>query len=373
MPYSIKLDGVPAGYAANAAKEGEQANIIVREFTSSEDGDLFIGKLDGFPLDLISKLPAEASISPSNTDHLLAIIQRDQTATIYVNELDMILRIQAKHNLRAGDAVYDDDIADILKLGFKDIIIPDDAGLAFIFSIGWRKGFFYDFGPLASAEEMRSYNPEEIFGHYFAYLSRQHLFKITETEWQQLFEQQWFPFVTLKSSTVKKMLSYLRSNWQVDELIQDISDEVAHYASDMRDRWSKNIFIEPHFEIIQRAIDRYIAKDYVSTVSILYPRIEGVMRSVLMTSPDEIKASQRNLVASVIDSRQQELHQYSSLLPAIFQRFLREVYFANFDPNLPAKLSRNSIAHGVASPQDYSLKGATIGLLTLDQIFFYLP
>jgi hypothetical protein len=245
--------------------------------------------------------------------------------------------------------------------------------VAFIFSVGWRKGFFYDFGPLANTNEARDYEPEEIFGHYYAYLNRQHLFKITEQEWGNFFDQQWFPFITLRSATVKRMISYLRSGWSIDDLLQNIADEVMESIEEIRDRWRKDTFIQPHFDIVQHAIDRYIAKDYISAVSILYPKIEGIMRSVLLTDPQQIKATQTNLVSAIVDVRSKELHQYSSLLPAIFRQFMAEVYFANFDPSRAAKLSRNSIAHGVAANQEYSLKGATIGLLILDQIFFYLP
>jgi hypothetical protein len=66
-------------------------------------------------------------------------------------------------------------------------------------------------------------------------------------------------------------------------------------------------------------------------------------------------------------------HEYSLLLPIRFSKYLQDVYFAGFDPNQPTPVSRNSIAHGVADPQDYSLKASTIGLLTLDQIFYFLP
>ena len=31
MPFSVVLEGIPAGYASNAVKKGDQANIIVRE------------------------------------------------------------------------------------------------------------------------------------------------------------------------------------------------------------------------------------------------------------------------------------------------------------------------------------------------------
>ena len=85
MPYEITFDNIPAGYSLSSSKKGETGTIqvSVREFTSSEDGDLFISRLEGFPAEIVSKLPPR--ISPSQIDHLLAIIRIDKTATVYVN------------------------------------------------------------------------------------------------------------------------------------------------------------------------------------------------------------------------------------------------------------------------------------------------
>jgi len=42
MPFEIKLNEVSVGYAQTPVQKGENASIIVREFTSSEDGDLLL-------------------------------------------------------------------------------------------------------------------------------------------------------------------------------------------------------------------------------------------------------------------------------------------------------------------------------------------
>jgi hypothetical protein len=49
MPFELKLDRRPAGYSVKGARHGELCPVIVQEFTSSEDGDLFISRLEGFP------------------------------------------------------------------------------------------------------------------------------------------------------------------------------------------------------------------------------------------------------------------------------------------------------------------------------------
>lgn len=84
-------------------------------------------------------------------------------------------------------------------------------------------------------------------------------------------------------------------------------------------------------------------------------------------------AGQKVLMRVATDARAKELHPHSWLLPAAFRRFIEEVYFANFTPGQPAKLSRNTVGHGVATPEQFNEKAACLGLLLVDQLFFYLP
>jgi hypothetical protein len=52
--------------------------------------------------------------------------------------------------------------------------------------------------------------------------------------------------------------------------------------------------------------------------------------------------------------------------------FLKDVYFAGFDPVSPSGLSRHTVAHGVAPSEDFNLKSGTMGFLILEQIRYYL-
>jgi len=51
MPFTVQLKELPCGYALDDATgvEGSPTRVVVREFTSSEDGELLISRLDGWP------------------------------------------------------------------------------------------------------------------------------------------------------------------------------------------------------------------------------------------------------------------------------------------------------------------------------------
>jgi len=69
-------------------------------------------------------------------------------ATVYLNELDLRASVRASRPIEAGEPVTRDDFVDVERLEIG-VQVPKDVGALFIFSVGWRKGLFYDFGPVA--------------------------------------------------------------------------------------------------------------------------------------------------------------------------------------------------------------------------------
>ena len=371
MPHEIVFDHLPAGYSLSYTKQGEKTLVSTREFTSSEDGDEFIARLEGLLSQILSMLTSSANLRLSTIDHLLVIIRRDKTATVYVNELSIIAYARVKRGVEKAAPVYDDNIADIERVIIDNVSIPSDAGFIFLFSCGWRKGLFYDFSPLASETlENRNYDLELLLGHYWSYLSFQYFFKIRDSEWDEMFNQKWFPFISLQPTTIQSIINHIRAKWDIDELLEPIAREVADGAESMREKWKRNEIFRDHLSVLDKGLERFLAQDYISAISILYPRIEGVMRTHHMrVNPSVSKQSQENLIISSIKG--QSITPRNLLLPERFDCYLKKIYFASFNPTNPSVLSRHSVAHGVAPVDLFDLKAATISLLILEQLSFY--
>ena len=63
----------------------------------------------------------------------------------------------------------------------------------------------------------------------------------------------------------------------------------------------------------------------------------------------------------------------SLLLPQQLLNYLTKSVFSHFNVETgTVDLSRNSVAHGTAEEEDYTLEKALQGILTLDQIYFYI-
>jgi hypothetical protein len=373
MPHEVKFDKLPAGYSDRAVRAGEPCSLIAREFTSSEDGELFISKLEGIPSQLIGMVPAGHRVPYSMVDNLLAVIRRDRTAFIWLNDVPTRLAIRAKRAIEAGQPVGEDDIADVDRIDFQGIEIPDDAGVLWIFSQRWRKGLYFDLEPLHGPVPVRrSYDLGEHLARHYAYLSFQHIFKLSEDDWAKLFSCQWFPFISLKQATIRDLISHARHDFDLNALTDRIDREIVAELSTKLDTWKRNVFFSDHLPILQQAVERHVAGDYISSISILFPRIEGLMRTYHLATKSLSQMGQSELAATVTEGIARPADSLSLFLPARFRRFLTEVYFAHFDPAAPSDLSRNTVSHGVAPVSQFDKKGSLLGLLIVDQLFFFM-
>lgn len=371
MPMEITFDRLPAGYVMSVDGSGGNVDVCMREFVSSEDGDKLITRLEGVSDSILSRCPA--NVKPSSIDHLLAIIRPDKTGLVYINELKFIGLIKPKRSLKKGELVFQRDILDIQRIRIRNVEIPADAGVMMVMSCGWRKGFYYDFLPLhAPGKPQREYDVELLLGKFWSYLTFQDLFKIEEPTWRELFRQRWFPFIHLGHPLIKKIIAQARYGGDIDELLPEIRTELDTILVDAATVWRANPYFQSHVGLIERAIERYHSSDHISVAAILYPRIEGIMRSYFTCAGITDRPSATNLVREVIQKDAARRHSCCLFLPDKFHEYLDQVYFAHFKSGSNPNVGRHSIAHGEASFDDFSLKSSVIGFLTLYQIALFL-
>ena len=324
-------------------------------------------RLEGLVGSILRQTASDIFINPSQVDHLLAIIQQSGQAKVYINELPLCLSIRAKQSISAGTAVTIDNIADIqsLTLGVNDI--PPDAAVVFLFSIGWRKGLYYDLGPLSATEQScRTYDLGCLLGQLWAHVLFQERFALLDGEWDTLFDKQWFPFITLRKETLHKMFDLIRSNWDIDEIIPDVVKEVKAVSDSMLDGWRRHEAFVPHMPVLELIIKHFHDGDYVSCVHLAFTRIEGIMRTYRQCRGF---SKGERLEVSIIRGDRDRI---TPLLPQRFEHYLKEVYFKNFNPDEPTpELSRHSVAHGCIDASLCSAKASVIGILIINQLFYF--
>ncbi|HEV3436668.1 MAG TPA: hypothetical protein VG122_04875 [Gemmata sp.] len=344
MPHEVILNALPAGISTNAARAGEKVRVQSSGFLSSEDGQNLIAQLEQFPTGLLLKAVGDR-ISPSQVETMLAVIRRDMTATIYVNELRPVLTTKIGRSINRGDPVLKDDIIDItrVKLG---VDVPNDAAILFVFSWGWRKGLFFDFNPVTPKAESREYDLEEYLGALYARLVFQERFHITDEEWAKMFEAGWFPFVGLNNETIKSMLAQIRAGWKLDELTPRVVEELRSKMPSFLESWKLRPELLSHFHTLETAVGDFLSGDFVGCSKELFPTIEEIWKSV----PTKADAEQTD----------------SLLMPHLFKKYLQEVY-------LISSKAEASHVEGEGADVDQRLlsfeaKSATVALLVLNQI-----
>jgi len=375
MPFEIILDKLPAGYVAHSVKPGEPLLVQVTEFLSSEDGENLITKLEGLPQDLLSKISLKIPVQPSQVDTFLAIIRKDKKVTIYLNEIRPILSTRIKTCCKKGDLIVKNQVLDVGRARFEDLEIPKDAGVMYVFSVGWRRGFFYDLSPvLEGLGQPRPFDFEELLGSLYSYLFFQERFKISEDSWEKLFQQKWFPFCHIDDDILRRLVRFAKDDLPIDGLLSRISGNVIRLLKEQPPCWRSNPIFADHDKILDTAVERYLAGDYVSCSSILYTRIEGILRSIYRAYiSSHIPRDTEEIDKAIIERYKGERLSPSLLMPEKFRKYLDDVYFASFKPGSAPDVSRHSVAHGEARPDDFSLKASTIGFLIVFQITLFLP
>lgn len=308
MPIEIDFGEIPGGYSAVDAGKGEAIPIILREFTSSEDGSIFVSRLDGLPSVVLSKLPEGSRIPRSCVDHLLVIFRKDKTATVYLNELPIQIRMRSREAVGAGTLVTNSQIAEITKLRFPaDVDIPNDAGILFVFSVGWRKGLYFDLLPLIDAP--RDYDFECLLGGYYSYLTFQNLFSVADEQWETMFRLGWFPFVGLSDEIVSKICWSARRMQEADDLVDAAANDFEVKSNEFLARWRLLKAAAPHIEFLETAVNHFLKGEHMAACSIIYPRIEGLMRTFhKLQNLSTNSAKQINLSAAAIDQYQSSAH-----------------------------------------------------------------
>ena len=365
MPFEIDLGSPRIGYALQNAREGEEVPICFRDFRSTEDGQQFIQMLESFAYDILTRLPTP--VNPSQIDHMLVIYHGSGKAEVYLNELDLKARTRVTGPVEAGGAVSKNDVAEIesLDLGVE---IPVNAGFMFVFSVGWRKGLIFDYGPVVPQNpQPREYDVPAALGQAFCNVLFQERFGLTGNEWRSLFAAQWFLFAGLSNETIESLIAHIRAAWDPDERLDEILSEVRGRVPQMLESWRNHTSLQPEFQILSRATVKFLNGNYVGCAKLLFPSIRDMFHKYISCHKDSLSldndSSPKSEMATGIENDK------SLLFPLRFSDYVRDVYFADFDPTSQNfGDSKDGIELDLNNDSKFYKKSALLGLLIVQQL-----
>ncbi len=360
-----------AGFSAKTVDTGEMATVVQKIFITSLEKD--------FPLIATNLLSLIVSIDPgASLNSLLVIIKPDNKGYVY-HRFPFGYQMITKRDLEAHRAVFRKDVVDITSVFFKDMVIdlnPEDGDrLIWLFRQNWTFGLFFDLSGKLKAESVL----EEMGTYYrrLAYLS-EYLFLEKSSNFTQMVEDGWFPFVALMGEGIDSIRTYYEEGEKHPSIINGLMSSFDKTRlTDIASRWWSNPLFSSKKKILQAGVNNYLAnteEGYINAVKNLSTELEGIIRFSYHKDYGKNPGSIKDLKEYITSKGQNKFSSLGSLcFPDRFLDYLSNYIFRSFDVqigNIPE--SRHSVAHGVAQDNVYNQEFALKLILTLDNIYFFL-
>lgn len=329
----------------------------------------------------------ECSINVGSIHSFLILVHSDLSADIYINDFPVATKVRFKRSLKnfeLGTPIKHNDIADIYELSFPNINIQDSDSVICCLKVGWKFLLYFDsrsrYGEKTDVSSIFT-----VIGDLYRYLSFQEVYDSLESEnhFQEMVDDGWFPFVEILGKDYEKLATSYKngkpaSNHEV-RILLDKFDESR--IKGMTAKWWEKPPFQKKRAILQAGINAFLQgteSGYINCIKNLYMEIEGIMRSLYFEDKQEGTRSTQKLLDHLKAVAKSAVDAEDSLLfPDYFLEYLTGSIFKEFDlVNSTAsttELSRHSASHGVAEEGVYTPDKALQALLTLDQIYFYLP
>ncbi len=375
----LHVDKVPsfAGFTVCNVPKGYYAWILASSRLTSDEPDFYRY------IEQISNIffnQAEYLININAIHSFLILIHRDLSADIYINDFPIEVKIRAKRSVKAGTLITDNDIADMRELRFPGIDIQESDKVICCFKVGWKFGLYFNLLD-DGGSDIASIQVE--LGRLYRYLSFQYVYQTLESEtyFKEMVNDGWFPFVEILGSEYKTLVNtYQNEKFDYDDRVRILLDRFDESrVRRITTKWWKNPIFQEKRQLLQAGIDAFLQGNesgYINCIKNLYTEIEGIMRVLYFKDTGKgNRVGQKEFISHLIDiGKHTAGDDHSLLLPQSFLEYLTGSVFTNFDLETgTVDLSRHSAAHGVATGRDYTRVKALQVLLTLDQIYFYLP
>ena len=369
-PYEpkVRLGDDPGGFSMNSAKKGEQVKVLTKAFfTSYEDNHHHF-----FDQILYRLLKLERQ----ELNRVIVVI-RNKQYHIYYN-FPMMMEARSKGDIVAGSVVFKKEILDIRAVRFKDAIfdldIRDGDKFVWLFRIGWGFGLYSDFtGKMKTAElwpELGRCYREIMFHSLYSFLSAQENF-------DRLLDIGWFPFAQILGDEFESL------KFGIDEPqdLKAIENRIAESFTKERimsftKYWWKNDIFREKKDLITAGISAYLSGEddgAINCITNLTSQIEGIVRLDYHRKMGKAPTTDEWKEYLRVRASESFSDPWSLGFPGPFLGYIEKGFFKRFDIEKgDVKLSRHSVAHGVANRAGFTRVHALQLILTMDQIHYFL-
>lgn len=368
------------GFIKGFTSDGKVDVVVSRGLTSDAPG--FYKLMEEITRTYFGSAGLQTTVN--NIHSFLILVHSDLSADIYVNDFQIAAIVRLKRdlgNFEVGTLLMRSDIADVHELTFPDIDIQDTDSVICCLKVGWKFLLYFSF--VYRGQRMDLASMQTNLGSRYRYLSFQDVYHTLEAEacFQDMMADGWFPFVEIVGKDYKELAAaYQNGSSAPDSTVRTLLDSFDESRiKGMTDKWWTDPIFREKRKLLQAGINAFLRRtesDYINCIKNLYSEIEGILRLLYFQDTRKgSKVGQKQLIPYLIETGKRTAKSDDSLIfPEQFLTYLTDHVFRDFDFKTGSfELSRHSSSHGVAAAEDYTEPKALQALLTLDQIYFFLP
>jgi hypothetical protein len=364
------------GIALESAKPGDKVRVARQGFYTDFDGDFFFTCLDQISELILSNWLNKNKMKESKISNCLIFIDEKSQADVFVN-CPTFMEVSIKDSSKVQNYVRREDIKDIQKVFFSGVKMRSNVAVIYIFSNRWRKGIYFNFLPIDPINPAPvPTNLFVVFGACHTCLAFPEIYQYNNSPEikAKLYNAGWFPFIRILGKPFTEIMNRLKNNLPLSDIetliVESFDDKTVKI---MYNSWILNQLFKKRETFLKKGIDEYFERDYISSIHVLYPCIEGILQDLSY----EVKVhgdSGDRLATKLISYLKSKNPDTQLLLPENFKQYLIESYFAKFNrKSEEIEVSRHSIAHGAATNvDDYTQIKTLQALLILDQLSSYV-
>ena len=369
----------PIQFAGIVVKSAIEGAIKTSDILTCYDAVEFYRFID----EPISLYITRAGGHPSFIERLLVVFHQDGRTDIYLNNFEYQLEARSKGFKKSGDSIYAEDLSGIVSVRFQNLVIPKDAGVIAYLSWMGKKAVFYDVSPLAiKARDLQKGETtcrervipfERAMGVMMSHLAFSDIFNIDEDEWELIYSTKWFPFIYLQGKLWDELFKRIKSQTPLLPVVAKIRSSLLLDWDGKCKQWEQNKLFNDELPFIQSAFENYKSGNWIAVSSVLGPRLEGIMLSVVG------KYLNHDKLVDAFSSRIQEIeHQKSLLSPTRLQDYCKRIVFRHFNllkgDAQSGGMNRHMLGHGKVKAEELNEEVATIWFLLIDHLsYLYLP
>ena len=341
-PISLSQVQDIVGFATENAINGKQINVLTRGSVISDQKEFYtyIEQISNIYLN-------QAKVPINGVYQFLVIIHKDLSADIYVNNFPVTIEIKSKRDVEKGEAISQNDVADINRLIISDVHIEKTDKVIYCFKVGWKFALFFD---LNRQYDLEIDKMQLEFGALYRHLQFQYLFKVLESEKQfdEMISDGWFPFIEIIGEDYKKIIEIYQSKLDFDKQINILIDSFdQNRIEKITKKWWKHTIFKSKQSLIEAGIKAFLQDDesgFINCIKNLSSEMEGIIRLHHLDKTGKGRLNFSDLIDYLINTGKTKSGSDNSLfLPVPFLKYLNTVFFAGFDlEKEDVKLSRHS-------------------------------